>query len=374
MVSHLAQHLEEASLTILPANAESSDDGSSAGDDSSSTSIIDGELRRRERADSKASDATLPHHLPSPNSDKKADRRTFPGPHLSRGSAQPLASLTTQPSGPLGINPSSFQFTPENSGSDDGLVPATTVNMLPVQSPRFTLSKGGRDGAIVPNPLNTNQHRSTLDGLHDNKSSFPVPGDISNTIPTDSEPLNAAKNSGSLFYFSKYPMGNASDSNLVERGDANDTPDDSRSGMEASPSLVWPVVPIPVTGGNLDQIFGRSDASPRQQQPPYDQNYENIVMEPNFAGYHSCLQCGRSYARACDLRKHQKNHQRPNKCPLCDKGFAENKDLDRHLWIHHPMDAKQRQTLGGRALCPHAPCQYVGRRDNLKRHIQQVHG
>ncbi|KAK0657189.1 hypothetical protein B0T16DRAFT_315074 [Cercophora newfieldiana] len=129
-------------------------------------------------------DRTPSLHTPSPNSDRKADRPTFPGPRQARGPAQPLASLTTQPSGPLGGNPSGFQFTPENSGSDDGVAPAAAANMMPVQSPRLTVSVWGRDGAGVPYPLDTDQHHSTFGDLSDDETSYHRPDPISTSLST----------------------------------------------------------------------------------------------------------------------------------------------------------------------------------------------
>ncbi|KAK0632143.1 hypothetical protein B0T14DRAFT_417150, partial [Immersiella caudata] len=106
-------------------------------------------------------DKTPSLHTPSPNSDRKADRPTFPALRQTRGLVQPLASISTQPSGLSGANQSGFQFTPENSGSDDGLVPVSRVSTMPVQSPRLTVSVWGRDGASDetsfhrPDPIST---------------------------------------------------------------------------------------------------------------------------------------------------------------------------------------------------------------------------
>jgi len=127
-------------------------------------------------------DRTPSLHTPSPNTDRKADRPTFPGPRQPRGPAQPLTSLTTQSSGAIGSNPSGFQYTPENSGSDDSLVPAATSNMLPVQSPRLTVSMWGRDGAGVPYPLDTDQHHSTFGDLSDDENSYQRPDPVSSSL------------------------------------------------------------------------------------------------------------------------------------------------------------------------------------------------
>ncbi|KAK3348745.1 hypothetical protein B0T25DRAFT_228818 [Lasiosphaeria hispida] len=79
--------------------------------------------------------------------------------------------------------------------------------------------------------------------------------------------------------------------------------------------------------------------------------------------------CGRKFPRKCDLKKHQKNHKRPTKCPYCGEGFAENKDLRRHERVHHSSEVG---TRGADFSCP--SCPYVTNRDdNLKRHCNTKH-
>ncbi|KAK4449242.1 transcription factor IIIA [Podospora aff. communis PSN243] len=130
-------------------------------------------------------DKTPSLHTPSPNSDRKADRPTFPALRQTRGFVQPLASISTQAAGPLGGNQSGFQFTPENSGSDDGVIPTVSrVSTMPVQSPRLTVSVWGRDGASVPYPLDTDQHHSTFGDLSEDETSVHPPDPISASLST----------------------------------------------------------------------------------------------------------------------------------------------------------------------------------------------
>jgi hypothetical protein len=76
--------------------------------------------------------------------------------------------------------------------------------------------------------------------------------------------------------------------------------------------------------------------------------------------------CTREFERQCDLDKHQNNHYRPRICDICGAGFAENKDLFRHMWTHHPDEARDRGVPREDDECP--VCGYSGRRDNVKRH------
>jgi len=126
-------------------------------------------------------DRTPSLHTPSPNSDRKADRPTFPGLRQARGPVRPLASLTTQSAGQLGGNPHAFQFTPENSGSDDG---AAAANAMPLQSPQLTVSVWGKEGAGVPYPIDTDQHHSTFGDLSDDETSFHRPDPVSASLST----------------------------------------------------------------------------------------------------------------------------------------------------------------------------------------------
>jgi len=79
--------------------------------------------------------------------------------------------------------------------------------------------------------------------------------------------------------------------------------------------------------------------------------------------------CGKSFARRCDLTKHQNNHTRPRKCLVSGctvVGFAETKDLHRHMLSHHPQSAREWGIENDRV-----PCVYCGakfRPDNRLRH------
>ena len=123
-------------------------------------------------------DKTPSLHTPSPNSDRKGDRATFSGPRQNRGAAQALANITTTQNHSTVVgNQTGFQWTPENSESDDGLAPAAT--MMHAQSPRLMVSMWGRDGASVPYPLDTDQHHSTFGDLSEDEGGYDRPDPIS---------------------------------------------------------------------------------------------------------------------------------------------------------------------------------------------------
>ncbi|KAJ4289935.1 hypothetical protein N0V88_006732 [Collariella sp. IMI 366227] len=79
-----------------------------------------------------------------------------------------------------------------------------------------------------------------------------------------------------------------------------------------------------------------------------------------------CSHCPRAYERKCELDKHVHNHTKRLKCQLCPAGSAQNKDYYRHMWAHHPNEAKEQNLPKEKDQCP--VCGYPGRKDNVKRH------
>lgn len=82
--------------------------------------------------------------------------------------------------------------------------------------------------------------------------------------------------------------------------------------------------------------------------------------------------CGKTYARDCDLAKHQKTHSRPWKCPheTCkfhQEGWPTEKEMSRHLNDKHNPNPKLFK-------CLFPPCEYESRRDsNRKQHMEKQH-
>lgn len=54
------------------------------------------------------------------------------------------------------------------------------------------------------------------------------------------------------------------------------------------------------------------------------------------------------------------------------KGFAEVKDLHRHLWSHHPVYARAEKIPEEKTKCDYPGCDYRGRKDNVQRHKAAV--
>lgn len=73
-----------------------------------------------------------------------------------------------------------------------------------------------------------------------------------------------------------------------------------------------------------------------------------------------------SPVRSSAASKHMHNHTKRRRCDLCDGGGAETKDLNRHMWTHHPDEARRRGVPREEDRCPR--CNYGGRKDNVKRH------
>lgn len=93
--------------------------------------------------------------------------------------------------------------------------------------------------------------------------------------------------------------------------------------------------------------------------------HRSVCQEPN---------CGKEFNRPCDLSKHQKTHSRPWKCPIptCkyrEYGWPTEKELDRH-WSD-----KHEETPTIMYACLFAPCPYKSKREsNCKQHMEKAHG
>ncbi|VBB80965.1 Putative protein of unknown function [Podospora comata] len=103
---------------------------------------------------------------------------------------------------------------------------------------------------------------------------------------------------------------------------------------------------------------------------PYSQEPDTTEASPTSFDPIKCSVCGKFYKRKCDLDKHMNNHTKRRQCPFldCKGGGAETKDLNRHLWTHHPEYASAENIPKDEEWCGFQGCGYHGRRDNLKRH------
>jgi hypothetical protein len=77
--------------------------------------------------------------------------------------------------------------------------------------------------------------------------------------------------------------------------------------------------------------------------------------------------------------RHKKQHIKPIQCPhpQCTYRTAENRDMDRHISVHHPPHNATRIWGPSRFVCQESGCRSsglsFGRKDNLKRHMKRVH-
>ncbi|KAH8880234.1 hypothetical protein GQ53DRAFT_755219 [Thozetella sp. PMI_491] len=69
----------------------------------------------------------------------------------------------------------------------------------------------------------------------------------------------------------------------------------------------------------------------------------------------------------------QGGRKRTTTCPVCSDTKGSARDLDRHLWTHHRDYAVENQIPSEERPCPYPHCPYVGRKDNLSRHIKTRH-
>ncbi|KAK3693883.1 hypothetical protein B0T22DRAFT_368794 [Podospora appendiculata] len=101
-------------------------------------------------------DKTPSLSIASPNGERRGSRPTFPTLFRSSVALPELATLSKQSSASLQDQQSSYQYTPDTSGSgqssDDGLAPAAIV--MPSQSPRVTVSDWEKDSTVVSTGIN----------------------------------------------------------------------------------------------------------------------------------------------------------------------------------------------------------------------------
>lgn len=96
----------------------------------------------------------------------------------------------------------------------------------------------------------------------------------------------------------------------------------------------------------------------------------------------TCEDCGRSFIRISELKKHRKRHTKPFRCEVegCigEKGFGSRNDLERHMRSFHPTLGES-STLGLKlhysctlGLCKNKPKVWP-RKDHFRQHLKRVH-
>jgi DNA-directed RNA polymerase subunit RPC12/RpoP len=90
---------------------------------------------------------------------------------------------------------------------------------------------------------------------------------------------------------------------------------------------------------------------------------------------YSCDNCARKFEKKNVLKRHKKQHEKPFQCHLCNKRFAENRDMRRHIVVHHSSQIPGLSKP--RYLCSESGCGFAqagfGREDHLTRHMRRAH-
>ncbi|KAI1350836.1 hypothetical protein F5Y01DRAFT_305027 [Xylaria sp. FL0043] len=88
----------------------------------------------------------------------------------------------------------------------------------------------------------------------------------------------------------------------------------------------------------------------------------------NQSPCHPCPTCGKTFPRRCELKKHEKRHEKPYGCtmPDCDKRFGSKNDWKRHENTQHFMSEMWR--------CDEESCEKLcQRREMFKAHLEKDH-
>ncbi|KAI1112138.1 hypothetical protein F5Y14DRAFT_442755 [Nemania sp. NC0429] len=93
---------------------------------------------------------------------------------------------------------------------------------------------------------------------------------------------------------------------------------------------------------------------------------DGLVISQNSC--HACGTCGKSFPRRCELKKHEKRHEKPYGCtmPECAKKFGSKNDWKRHENTQHFMLEMWK--------CDEEECEKICyRRENFRTHLEKDH-
>ncbi|KAI1500655.1 hypothetical protein F5X99DRAFT_385546 [Biscogniauxia marginata] len=116
-------------------------------------------------------------------------------------------------------------------------------------------------------------------------------------------------------------------------------------------------LPVPFLPIQVDISMVRRKKSKHFQEP-------KMCKEPG---------CEKKFVRSCDLIKHEKSHSRPWKCPVLtckynSHGWPTEKELNRHVADKHSEAPAMFE-------CQFKPCPYKSKREsNCKQHMEKAHG
>ncbi|KAI1200804.1 hypothetical protein F5X97DRAFT_331761 [Nemania serpens] len=115
--------------------------------------------------------------------------------------------------------------------------------------------------------------------------------------------------------------------------------------------------------GFLEQ-FGYKKESPEAAE--LTKSEDSLAVGPNAC--HACPTCGKSFPRKCELKKHEKRHEKPYGCtmPDCAKKFGSKNDWKRHENTQHFMLEMWK--------CEEESCEKICyRRENFRTHLEKDH-
>ncbi|XP_016416470.1 zinc finger protein 221 isoform X1 [Sinocyclocheilus rhinocerous] len=140
---------------------------------------------------------------------------------------------------------------------------------------------------------------------------------------------------------------------------------------ERSHSFVQPENGHRYPGLKSSVLYSHNDVCPgekamcHEQYPKcFSQDKHGTPEQIHAERSHHCTHCGKTFARACDLKAHSLIHKgkKPLSCPQCDQTFAYNFELKAH----------QRNHSGERPhICPHCGKAFA-RMSNFRQH-QNIH-
>uniref|UniRef100_A0A8C2FDX5 C2H2-type domain-containing protein n=1 Tax=Cyprinus carpio TaxID=7962 RepID=A0A8C2FDX5_CYPCA len=140
---------------------------------------------------------------------------------------------------------------------------------------------------------------------------------------------------------------------------------------ERSHSFVQPENGHRYPGSKSSVLYSHSDVCPGEKAVSHEQYPKHFSQDKlgtpeqiHAERSHHCTQCGKTFARACDLKAHSLIHKgkKPLRCRQCDQTFAYNFELKAH----------QRNHSGERPhICPHCGKAFT-RMSNFRQH-QNIH-
>ncbi|CCF36392.1 C2H2 type zinc finger protein [Colletotrichum higginsianum] len=152
----------------------------------------------------------------------------------------------------------------------------------------------------------------------------------------------------------------------------------NRSEMFTQPPAQQMMVSTVQTTPSWEMWNSSEEKSP---SPTEEEREEDEIWEPKDLRRMGYLDAGgnwrcrfegcrspRVFARACDLRKHFRGHEKyffcaETPCAGAGVGFATRKDYQRHMGSHRPT-----------IQCPHPDCgRMFSRKDNMRDHFKKIH-